>query len=84
MFWHGGSSYAMFDTHNPKDAEEFPSMRAAVAEFRYRMRSPYGYPCVEGAEAWIFKGPAADNIGGDYPDWIMSTGPRGGAVVVRP
>jgi hypothetical protein len=89
MFWFGGSSYAMFDTHNPRDAEEFDSMRAARNAFAARTNDSY-YPCVDeespddgGPEAWIFKGPAKQNIGAEYPDFTMSFGPRGGVRVTR-
>lgn len=89
MFWHGGTNYAVFDTHNPRHAEEYSSMTAAKEAFRSRPGDSY-YPCVSeessengGAEAWIFKGKAKDCIGADYPDFIMSFGPRGGVKICR-
>jgi hypothetical protein len=88
MFWHGGSSYATFDTHNPDDAEQFDSLAKAKRAFAARLSNSH-YPCVEdsapdegGPEAWVFKGPKKDCIGADYPDFLMSFGPRGGVVVV--
>ena len=89
MFWHGGSSYEVFDTHSARDAEQFESLNAAKRAFSARTcgRDSY-YPCVSdclpedgGPEAWIFKGPAAGNIGAEYPDFTMNFGPRGGVRV---
>ena len=78
--WHGGSSYAVFDVHNPDDVERFPSLAAAKEEFLSRLSDPY-YPCVYadtpehgGPEAWCFYG---DEVG-EYPDFILYFGPRGG------
>jgi hypothetical protein len=89
MFWHGGSNYACFDTHNEADAEEFDSIESAKRAFAARSNDSY-YPCVDecspddgGPEAWIFKGAAKDNIGAEYPDFTMSFGPRGGVRVAR-
>jgi hypothetical protein len=78
--WHGGSSYAVFDVNNPDDVERFPSISAAMNEFSSRLSDPY-FPCVYadtpemgGPSAWCFYG---DDVG-DYPDFIISCGPRGG------
>lgn len=86
-FWHGGSSYAPFDTHEPRDAEQFASLKDARDAFRARLCDPY-YPCVQlappdegGPEAWIFIGRKRDCIGAEYPDRIMRFGPRGGVIV---
>ena len=88
MFWHGGSSYATFDVHNPKDAENFDSIKDALNSFYARARSDPYYPCVDvrepddgGPEAWLFMG--ANVIGHEYPDRIISFGPRGGTVISR-
>ena len=87
MFWHGGSSYAVFDTHNPRDAEEFRSIKDAKDAFWRRLGDRY-YPCVSdaipddgGPEAWLFLCPKRDAIGQDYPDRIIKFGPRGGVIV---
>lgn len=78
MFFHGGSSYAPFDTLDPRDAEEFATLAAAKSAFESRAdRSDPYYPCVESPAAWICKGPAARNIGAEYPDLILTLGPRG-------
>ena len=78
MFWHGGPSYAVFDTHNPEDAEEFASLRDARNAFWRRADFDRYYPCVDSPEAWILKGPAGSNIGAEYPDFLLTLGPRGG------
>ena len=87
MFWHGGSSYACFDTNSKRDAEQFDSLAAAKRAFASRPNDSY-YPCVDevspdegGPEAWIFIG--ANVLGQDYPDFILSFGKRGGVVCSR-
>ena len=79
-FWYGGPSYAH---PYPEDAERFPSLRAARRSFRRRLHDPY-YPCVSdnpenGASMWVFAG---DEVG-EYPDWVIRFGPRGGVVRER-
>ena len=83
MFWHGDCNYAPFDTSDPRDAEEFATLADARAAFASRAGFDPYYPCVESPEAWILKGCAADNLGADYPDWILRTGPRGGVITER-
>lgn len=87
MFWHGGSSYAVFDTHSKRDAEQFDSLADAKRAFGARSHDSY-YPCVDeiapedgGPEAWIFLG--ADVIGAEYPDRILRFGKRGAVVCER-
>jgi len=48
MFWHGGSSYAVFDVHNRAHAEVFNSLAEAKRAFMGRAngRDSY-YPCVD-------------------------------------
>ena len=89
MFWTGGSSYAPFSTHEPRDAEQFDSLADARRAFAARLSDSF-YPCVSddapedgGPEAWIFYGRKRDCIGAEYPDRIMRFGPRGGVVVER-
>lgn len=81
MFFHGGSSYAVFDVHNPRDAETFSSMRAAKRAFESRADFDPKYPCVENPEAWIFKG--ADVVGQEYPDYLLKLGKRGAVIQER-
>ena len=83
MFWHGGSNYACFDTHDPKDAEEFDSLSAAKRSFESRADFDPYYPCVESPEAWIFNGSAESNLGAEYPDYVLTLGPRGGVQCSR-
>ena len=85
MFWHGGSSYACFDTSSKRDAETFDSLESAKRAFAARTSDRY-YPCVGesspddgGPSAWIFKG--ANVIGAECPDFVLSFGPRGGVRV---
>lgn len=89
MFWYGGSSYGMFDVHDPKDALVFNSIREAKDWFAGRPGSPYT-PCVseatqdnEGPVAWLFFGDTHPVIGEEYPDCIITFGPRGGVRVEK-
>jgi hypothetical protein len=82
MMWHGGSGYS---APTMEDAEQFPSLKAAKDEFASRVYDPY-YPCVTqdtqdngGPSAWVFFGTEA----GDYPDRLLSFGPRGAVVCER-
>lgn len=75
--WHGGSSYAQ---PLPEDAETFPSIAAAMEEFSSRPSDSH-FPCVDedteedgGPVAHCWYGPEV----GDYPDFVISYGPRGG------
>jgi hypothetical protein len=77
MFWHGGSSYACFDTNDPRHAEVFDTITDAKYDFESRVGDSY-YPCVSkstpdegGPEAWLFLGNEHPVLGGDYPDLIM-------------
>jgi len=83
MFWHGGSSYSMFNTSDKNDAEQFASLKDAKEEFINRAHGfdPYR-PCVEGSSAWIFKGRGKDALGGDCPDYVI-TETKTGAKVER-
>jgi hypothetical protein len=89
MFWHGGSSYAVFDPHSADDAEVFNSINAAKRAFSAHTNDRY-YPCVDtcdqehgGASAWLFFGDSHPVTGQEYPDRVMSFGPRGGIKVER-
>lgn len=91
MFWHGGSSYAAFDVHDPRDAEVFDSIERAKWAFEARAggRDSY-YPCVSegspdegGPEAWLFFGDSHPVVGQEYPDLVLRFGPRGGVIVER-
>jgi hypothetical protein len=92
MFWHGGSGYAAPDMHSERDAEVFDSIADAKRAFAARAdHDPY-YPCVDdcspedsGPEAWLFFGKPSDHpiLGAEYPDRLLSFGPRGGVVVSR-
>ena len=88
MFWHGGSSYGAPDMHSARDAEVFDSIKDAKRSFAARAdHDPY-YPCVDdcapedgGPEAWLFFGKDHPIIGQEYPDAVLSFGPRGGVIV---
>lgn len=89
MFWHGGSSYAIPSVHYRYDAEVFESLIAAKRAFVSRTHDTY-YPCVSrstpengGPEAWLFFGDNHPVIGQEYPDAILSFGPRGGVITSK-
>ena len=88
MYWYGGSSYAAFDLNSKRDAENFDTLRSAIRAFANRADADPYYPCVDnvapddgGPTAWLFKG--ENIIGGDYPDFTLSFGPRGGVHINR-
>lgn len=83
MFFHGGSSYAPFDTSDPRDAESFDTIGEAVAEFRYRADGRDSrFPCVENPKAWLLLNVTAkEALGVDYPDRVLRVGARGGIVM---
>lgn len=90
MFWHGGSSYAVFDTSDKRDAIVCDSIADAVSEFKSRAGSDPYFPCVSddtqedgGPSAWLFFGDKHPVLGGDYPDRIIEFGPRGGVRVTE-
>jgi hypothetical protein len=74
--WHGGPGWAV--PYPDDEPEQFASLKDAKEEFAARLSDPY-YPCLEHPEAWVFKGTQA----GEYPDWVMKLGPRGGVKVER-
>ena len=76
MLWFGGSNYA---TPDENDAEQFRTLQAAKDAFWRRADFDPYYPCVESPEAQIFLGDAVT----DYPDYLMTMGPRGGVRVER-
>ena len=87
MFWHGGSSYAMFDTNEAGDAVVCNSIAEAKDRFAGYVGDSYT-PCVSdcppdegGPEAWLFFGKDHPVLGGDYPDRILKFGPRGGVIM---
>lgn len=71
MLWYGGTSYA---APSAEDAEHFSSLKSAKNTFWHRADFDPRYPCVESPEAHIFIG----NAVADYPDFVLSLGPRGG------
>lgn len=81
--WHGGSGYGVpYPNDKP---EQFASLKAAKTEFEGRLHDRR-FPCLEhsttdhgGPSAWVFVGTEA----GDYPDFVMEFGPRGGVRVSR-
>jgi hypothetical protein len=74
--WHGGPNYAL---PYPDDKPEvFASLKEAKEEFASRVDDDY-YPGMEEPIAWVFKGEEA----GEYPDWVLQLGPRGGVKVER-
>ncbi len=87
--FHGGRGYAHPEWDNPKDQEEFHSLKAAERVFRRRLDGDPFYPNVdESATMYLFETdgeryPEYDGGGyvvGDYPDRALVVGPRGGIV----
>lgn len=76
MLWYGGSSYA---APTMDDGEVFRSFKSAKDAFWSRADFDPHYPCVESPEAHVFIGPEVT----DYPDYILTLGPRGGVRVER-
>lgn len=77
--WWGGPSYSFPDTR-----ETFASITEAVDAFAWRLANVDGRtPCVtKDAEIRLFFG-SADPMEQDYPDRIVTVGPRGGIRVER-
>lgn len=79
MQWHGGYAYSGFG-----ETETFPSIKAAVAEYRRRAHGgDRYYPVVENSRAWLFFSDPAECVGDAYPDRVLEEGPRGGVRVVH-
>ncbi len=83
MLWNGGSGYSPSDQFNKRDIEVFPSIGAAIAEFRERPHDPhypgaYAIPHEDGGpEAWLcFDNPYQNPD--LQPDRVLSFGKRGG------
>lgn len=83
--WYGGPSYAP-SYHD--EAEAFPSLRAAADEhWRRECGSDPYYPTVTDSETWLYgpfpAGTPRESVSFDYPDRIITIGPRGGVRVER-
>ena len=74
--WYGSSSYA---APTADDAETFPSLYQAVQTFQARADFDPEYPCVDGPAMLIFRGRSI----GEYPDYVIELGPRGGVRIGR-
>lgn len=70
MLWFGGVNYA---TPGESDAETFRTLKDAKDAFWRRADFDPYYPCVEAPEAHIWYGKEV----GDYPDLVLSLGPKG-------
>lgn len=80
--WYGGSDYSAPDGHDPRDCEQFDSLKAVKRAFESRAdHDPYR-PCVdeETTEFHVYFGREYHENG---PDRIVRFGPRGGVRVER-
>ena len=84
MLWHGGHSYAVPER---KDAEELPSIKAAMELFQDRYDNFNVYPetpCVDlSATGWLFFADPRLHDEDLYPDRILEFGPRRGLYVTK-
>lgn len=79
VLWFGGPNYALpYD----EDIEHFSSLKDAKEAFWRRCDNDPYYPCVNAEEScmWVAVG-HVDHI--EYPDEIVTMGPRGGIIVNR-
>ena len=88
VFNGGHGSYSPGDVHNPRDVESFASLRAAGVELWWRHRGARSYyPCVgDDASLHVYiSDPSAGTDGPayEYPDRIITIGPRGGIRMER-
>lgn len=80
--WYGGSSYAAPNGHDPRDCEQFDSLKDAIATFEARADFDPAFPCVDEdtAEMHVYFGSEYHENG---PDRVVKFGPRGGTIVER-
>lgn len=81
--WHGGSGSYMPGSI-PDDVEAFPSIAAAAREHERRQSGgdPF-YPAVGSDSAtWVYLYEPSE-FEDNYPDRIITTGPRGGTRIER-
>lgn len=75
MEWNGGSSYAVAGSD---DRERMSSIKEAKETFWRRADYDPAFPCVEDSEAYLYF-----DKGGDYPEYRLYMGPRGGVRMER-
>ena len=77
--WYGGSSYVVPSIYNEDDIEEFDSLEDAKGTLYSRHNGCGGYtPCVtDESEIHLWRENPYET-GQEYPDKIISFGPRGG------
>jgi hypothetical protein len=85
--FNGGANYSPGSVHELRDIEEFPTMRAAGVALWRRVRGWEGdFPNVD-ADASLHLWFACPNDGAgdvqEYPDRVVTVGPRGGIRVER-
>lgn len=82
MEWNA-SSYAVA---GPDDRERMSSIKEAKKTFWRRADYDPAFPCVENSKAYLYlRGRKGDNdeAGGEYPDYRLYMGPRGGVRMER-
>lgn len=86
LMWDGGANYG--PSMPGQDEEHFDTLRDALDAVAARAHDSY-YPCAyeerhegERGGGWIYVG-HLDDTGDQYPDYVVSIGPRGGVQVSR-
>lgn len=72
--------YLRIGTDTLEEAQCFLTRTAAVREFRIVATELWGFG--QRIEASLHRAPDREHVA-EYPDWVLSIGPRGGIVVDR-
>lgn len=72
--------YLRIGTDTLEEAQGFLTRAAAVREFRIVATELWGFG--QSIEASLHRAPDRDHVA-EYPDWVLSIGPRGGIVIDR-
>jgi len=87
--FHGGANYSAGSVHNPSDVRRFDSITAAVDTVWVRFTGrDHSFPNVDESATmhlWLSdpRADANDGQAAEYPDRVISIGPRGGVRVER-
>ena len=83
--WYG-YSYSPGSVHDRDSIEYFDSIKAAADMFAARIEGDTRFPCVDAdvARAHLYRVYREDgDISNEYPNYVVTIGPRGGAQVTR-
>lgn len=72
--------YLRIGTDSVEEAACFLTLAAAVREFRFVAQELWSFG--QSIEASLHRAPDREHVA-EYPDWVLSIGPRGGIVVDR-